>query len=348
MKKINYLIIVFLFATFGANAQITINLSDLPPINTTFTDANDTIYAGISIGNAGVNQTWNFSSLANHTQIFQSWVLPSTRPGASYFPTATMAVTKSGGQDSYVKISATAIEMLGLHGNFGSSIDQAAIFTPSMKYLQFPTTYQTSFNDTYNFEIKLAMIGSDFDSIKNSFVTDYSAVVDAWGTITTPAFSNIPCLRQKNTSYTLISGYKHTTTGWVAMSTQRDTTIEYIWISNQSKFMYANIKTKASGAIKSATYLLSTGVVGISESTPINNKIEVFPNPASDVININGVQQNTVLVIFDSNGKLMTNKLLNTRKNTINVSDYSNGMYFYQILDMKGQTIDKGRFSVVK
>ncbi|MFZ4413900.1 MAG: T9SS type A sorting domain-containing protein [Bacteroidales bacterium] len=351
MKKFSFFIVAFLLLKIATNAQITVTQSDMPSLNTTFTEVSDTVCVNINIGNAGTSQTWNLANIANSYQLTSSWVPPASRPGAAYFPTATVAVVKPGGQDSYAKISATSAEMLGMHGDFGAPIGvKAGIFSPSMKYFQYPTNYQTSFNGTYVFEIKTAYSQPPIDSMKLSFSINYTSIVDGWGNVTTPAFSNIASLRQKNTSFTTISSYAHSSiTGWVSSGTpQKDTSINYIWLSNVQKFTLADVETEWSGHVVKATYLLSTGVVGIHENSSTKININLFPNPANEMINISGITQNAVLLIFDTNAKLISSKLLKTYNNTLNISDYSNGIYFYQIVDMNGQAIDKGKFSVVK
>jgi hypothetical protein len=152
MKKIILLLFAILFIKFAANAQITITQSDMPVLNMTFTEVIDTNCINVSFGNAGTNQTWNLTNIGSSFQSLSSCVSPASRPGAASFPTATMAVVKDGSLDSYLKVSATALEMLGINGDFGAPIGvQSAIFTPAMKYFQLPSTYQTAFTGSYTF-----------------------------------------------------------------------------------------------------------------------------------------------------------------------------------------------------
>jgi hypothetical protein len=351
MKKINFLFIVFLFVTYFANAQITITQNDFPVTGTYFVEVVDTLCAAVPVGNSGTNQTWNLANIGNSYIDTSYWANPASVSGVSYFPTSTLVNQSSSGDNLFVKLSSTAFEMMGFYGDGGSGFGtQAAVFTPPYKYTQIPSTYQTTYSGTYNFEMKFAYPQPPIDSIKMKFAVNYTTLVDGWGTVTTPIYSNVSCLRQKNYAIATITGSAHASGVWVPTGTpSKDTTINYLWFSNTHKNVLANLEVDPDGKVTQANYLKSEGIgTGINETTQNHIKVEVFPNPASDVINFNGVQQNTVLVIFDSNSKLMTNKLLNTRKNTINVSDYSNGMYFYQILDMKGQTLDNGKFSVVK
>ncbi|MFZ4740434.1 MAG: T9SS type A sorting domain-containing protein [Bacteroidales bacterium] len=352
MKKINLLLIILLFTAFTVNAQITITQSDMPSVNMTFTEVIDTNCTNINIGSSGTNQTWNLSNIGNSYQETSTWLNPSSRPGAASFPTATHAVVTPGGQDSYVRISATSVDMLGINGDFGAPLGvQSGVFSPAMKYFQLPTNYQTTFNGTSSFEIKIAYTGIPLvDSVRTNYSVNYSCLVDGWGNLTTPAFSNVPSLRQKNTSINTIGIFVHNTftNSWTSYSTQKDTTINYMWLSNLKKFTLANVETDWNGNVLQATYLMSSGVVGINENNLGDNKIEVFPNPANNFINLNGCIKNSVALIFDSNGKLLYNQLLKSNQNRINTTDYSDGIYFYQIVDINGKSIEKGKFAISK
>lgn len=181
-----------------------------------------------------------------------------------------------------------------------------------------------------------------------TFSTTYSSAIDGWGVVSTPAFANVNSLREKTSSITTISSFIHNgLTGWISAGTpEKDSNITYTWMSNLKKYMLATVETDWYGNITQAGYLLSTGVVGIDDNAVISDRVSVYPNPASDYLKITGIAQNTMVLIFDANGKLVCNKLLTSRQNTLNISDYINGMYFYQIVDMSGQTIDKGKFVV--
>ncbi len=351
MKKNIFLGVAILFISFTTHAQITITQSDMPSANMNFTEVNDTVCLNIQKGNAGANQTWNLANIANHYLSTTSWVNPATLPGATSFPTANIAQTQSDGIDSYFNKSSTSFVALGTQEDLGVGMGlQTVHFTPPLKYFQFPTTYLTSFNGTYAFDIKVPLDFPPVDSMWLQFSVNYSSIVDGWGNVTTPAYSNIASLRQKNTSINTINTLIHDTiTGmWnPAGGAQKDTSYNYIWISNLYKYSLANLQTDVSGNVVYASYLTSSGL-GINNTASAINKIDVFPNPANEFININGTPQNTFLLILDSNGRLITKQLLNRYKNKINISGYNDGIYFYHLFDGKGETIDNGKFTVVK
>ncbi|MEI6124425.1 MAG: Omp28-related outer membrane protein [Bacteroidota bacterium] len=81
-----------------------------------------------------------------------------------------------------------------------------------------------------------------------------------------------------------------------------------------------------------------TGVgVGIDEN--LNNQISVFPNPATDIVNIVNAENSTVM-LYDIFGKLIsTNQVLNNNY-SLNVAEYAKGTYILKITNDKG-TISK-------
>jgi len=71
-----------------------------------------------------------------------------------------------------------------------------------------------------------------------------------------------------------------------------------------------------------------------------NNAVKLYPNPASDVLNIDA-PQNVNIIISDVSGKT-----LRTVENAkqVNVSDMSTGIYIISILDEKNQLIGHSKF----
>lgn len=80
----------------------------------------------------------------------------------------------------------------------------------------------------------------------------------------------------------------------------------------------------------------STGVQDVRNET-----IKIYPNPASEIINIDldiPLKTETPLVIYNSLGKAMVVKVLRDRNNRINVRTWAPGMYYVQVL---GENLSK-------
>ncbi len=75
---------------------------------------------------------------------------------------------------------------------------------------------------------------------------------------------------------------------------------------------------------------MNSTVVGIDNIKPSKN-IAVYPNPAKGVLNISGLQNNSNVVITDVSGKTIANYLINNNQTSIDIHDFSSGVYFIRI-----------------
>lgn len=345
MKK-QLLIASLAITSVAVNAQITITSSDMPVAGNSYiiADVNDSIPYGTS----GANQTWDFSSWVNTGLDTTSFQAPSNLNGASFFPTATIGIA-SNTTYSFFKNSSSAYEFLGYYSNTGGS-DDLIILSPAEKTITFPSTYQTTFNGTASLSLTYAATQPGVDSIRYNFDRNYISVIDAWGTLTTPAYSNVNTLRQfitaveQSSAYTLATG----DSVWVLIpnSPEADTSYMYRWLSNEHSYAVAEVYANPGDTLYYATYLTST-LVGVNEHAKNSNTVSVFPSPASDKVSFKGIDSDAYLIIFDVNGKLV--EKVSLRKNTtINVSNYNNGVYFYNVVPLNGSAVSKGKFVVEK
>ena len=88
--------------------------------------------------------------------------------------------------------------------------------------------------------------------------------------------------------------------------------------------------------------------LGIKDSSSIPVTFNIYPNPATDILNIQSKEnlpENTSLTIFDISGKqVFSRRAENSNINQINVSNLSSGVY---ILQIKGNNIDQA-FKFIK
>ena len=70
---------------------------------------------------------------------------------------------------------------------------------------------------------------------------------------------------------------------------------------------------------------------------------EIFPNPANDVLYLNFKMenyQNGNVSLFDLNGKLVQQSVLNYSNNKLNINDLQKGIYFIEV-EVEGQILRK-------
>src|SRR5690606_21696077 len=75
---------------------------------------------------------------------------------------------------------------------------------------------------------------------------------------------------------------------------------------------------------------MNSTVIGIDDKNSSKN-IAVYPNPAKSVLNISGLQNNSNVVITDVSGKIMANYTINNNQTSIDIHDFSSGVYFIRI-----------------
>ncbi|MFK8045428.1 MAG: T9SS type A sorting domain-containing protein [Crocinitomicaceae bacterium] len=76
----------------------------------------------------------------------------------------------------------------------------------------------------------------------------------------------------------------------------------------------------------------------LSVETEKQANISVFPNPATDVVNINIENLNGVgsVSIYDIAGKVVSNAVIKNGKNQVNIEALNAGVYFYTIRNNEG------------
>jgi hypothetical protein len=352
MKKTFLLSCAIVIASFSIKAQsITITQSDMPAAGELFIEALDTTFTGLSVGNAGTNQVWNMANLENHLKDTTMMYLATFQPGFANFPTATVAAYQSGGTVSFCSATATAYNMLGMYGDmFGLGSATAIKFNPPQTYVKLPATFGTTNSGTTTYEIIGPFPQPPIDSIRIHMDVTYSSEVDGWGTITTPAFSAIPCIRQRTNSAAVITSYFHAMGSWVPAGTpETDSTISYSWFSKTAHYSLVTIDANADGSISSASYLFSKGTFqGLKDAPGISNAVQIYPNPASNFVHISGVTSASDLKVFDITGKLVAHNTLTAKETILMISDYKPGIYFYQITDLGKNTVSRGKFVVEK
>ena len=348
MKKI-ILFSLSLISVLSVKAQITINSSGF--INQDEKYISYGVDSITSFGGSGANQIWNFSSWISQqnadTAFFQA---ASVGPAYSSFPSANLFVGDSITGGVYYNKSSSAFELLGFKFDFGFSV-----LNPPVKFLSFPSSYLTSCNSSYTSEIAFFIGNGQVDSAKAVDTVEYSSIIDSWGTITTPALSNVNCIRQKftevrtSTQYIKITGQSSWT---FASQDTAVTNIYYRWFSDTEKSIVAQVNVDEFNQISGGSYLFLTIPAGnsnaVNERTTMESDITVFPNPAADKINIAGVSQASELFVYDINGKLMEATVIKKGNYSLSLCNYSKGSYFYAIKPLNGNSINKGKFTVLK
>jgi len=87
--------------------------------------------------------------------------------------------------------------------------------------------------------------------------------------------------------------------------------------------------------------------VGINDLGKAGNFIKLYPTPAKNNLFVNvEFGQDALFIAYNILGEKALNITLNDEINEINISDLSNGVYVFQMLDLKGKLLSTGKFSI--
>lgn len=94
-----------------------------------------------------------------------------------------------------------------------------------------------------------------------------------------------------------------------------------------------------------------------SGSLPNNSEggrqiVRLYPNPATNVINFEIQQHNNDriydLIVYNFLGKKIDQIKSISSRTTVNLDNYYNGLYIFQLRDQRGNLVESGKFNVVK
>lgn len=92
--------------------------------------------------------------------------------------------------------------------------------------------------------------------------------------------------------------------------------------------------------------LFSTGSVGVNEFRKVDRDIKIYPNPASDMVLISQELEYSKIKIFNSSGTLQSIEIANDN-NSLDVSTYSNGLYFIHFFDESNSFIGSEKIIII-
>lgn len=346
MKK-QLLIIAMLILPFAVSAQISLNATLAPPVNSimTFYDAN-VPFPAFTFSTSGINNTWDFSSIQSFPGTEDTTYIadPSAIPLAAQFPSATHCIYSDGtDQDiSVINITNSAFTYIGLITNpFGPYIGLP--ITPPAVKMNFPYTYPQSDNITTGLNLAAtgAQIGQPtLDSARRSATIIVQADVVAAGNMIIPS-GTFPCLlvREIKTEYDTIR-IKGASTGgmWVVASTEQTIDSSFYWYSNQSLIPYAHALYDDTGLHDVHFFKAMT--------TNVNDKaqdlsFDVYPNPAADVLRLKGIVNGLTynVTIFNVAGQIAMQGTTST--NQLDIYLLPKGVYTVQLSNASGFSVSK-------
>jgi hypothetical protein len=343
------LLICFLFsaAALATLAQPVLNTDVLPNIGQSvyFYEADTN---GVSHGQAGANQTWNFGSLDPvGDPVLYQYISPVGTPYLSDFPGATIVtkVVQDTAVYAYLREQSSQYELLG-----AASLTFIQDYTNPDAQLKYPTNYNGTFQDNFEYTTD-AGTGVLFHS-KGGRTVKY----DGYGQLITPFGFFQQAIRIKSEASQVDSAAFFGT----EIINHTDLTA-YAWLVSDYPGTMVSVyytklisETRIPGfdtifteypVVKAVNYV-SAPLVNTIEAGTLNgfSGFEISPNPASDLLrlrfNTERAESGLQLRITDVSGRtlLTQNTTAAVGENTLNfpVGDYTPGLYFLTLTDGKG------------
>jgi hypothetical protein len=272
-------------------------------------------------GPGGANATWDMSGLVSDSQINVLLMDPSTLPGAPLFPNATVAEF-SDGMETYLRADMEGIFLLGHNDNDG----YVMVYGDPGKYMQFPCTYQTTWTDN-------AMATFVVEDITASRTVSISANADAYGTLILPDGQVDNVLRLH------------------IMEVIEDESEEFDMVATNDHHIYyaqgydypvlhlTNSMIDMMGFEMIDQFARWRSDIGTSLQEKANiAALEVFPNPASDMITLTlpGAGSHHV-ELTDAGGRLILQKQATGERFTLDVQDLDRGLYILGTISASGE-----------
>jgi hypothetical protein len=268
------------------------------------------------------NATWDFSQIVSNVSRTEVYEDATTHAKYSSFPksNAVEDIFSSAGEVRFFLLNDTVFSLLGKH--HGSSTEE---YNDPFEYIKFPITYGKVFNET--FRGSHAALKFEYYGSNKIAGTGYGKLILPYGKIEN-------CLKVTSTvSETII----------LNMDTTHRTTVLYNWYHPQFDVVLLSYSANSNYG-----YYIDKSLVGIDHPDFEYHEISVYPQPASNVLNINyDLSQSTDVRIrlSDIAGRTVQPELIlnnqQTVKESIDISALQAGVYVVQMVLNNSQVLTK-------
>jgi hypothetical protein len=356
MKPLIFFVFLLAVMAFWNNAfgQLTLTENDFasPGDTVRFSQTNQTTtdYLSTSAG-----YTWDFSNLSANSQFLREFTSIGFSPvqltfgiaapqqyQASYFiPENALPLDQVNGflpvtlsdPRSYQKSTTDSITKVGYSIKIEGFDVAFKSDTIETKY-KFPMAYQQVFN-TKGYTLIDLSPAADFKVKQLRYVT---STVDGYGQLILP-FGTFEVLRVKREINEIDSIYQSFFGAPSWFGAPPFQTIEYEWIGQNKKDVLLKIVVNnAQGTEQIQAIEYQDIYLGLDAGLNENDfEATVYPNPTTNLIQVNSILPIRNLRLFDSKGlKLDQLSEVNSTHFSLNFDNYSNGVYFLELQSNTG------------
>jgi hypothetical protein len=315
MKKIYTLLTSLILISGVSKAQLSLTQTAYEPVIGNVDLRKDFDSTSTLPTNTGTAQVWNFTTLASTTNapVPSTYTTPASVPGGTAYPTATIAQDNG----TFFKSSANLFEMLGLETSTVSlSFSNPAIIA------SWPIAYGYSNTDPV-----AGNVSTGFGN--GTFTGTITTNALGTGTLQLPnAMTYTNCLMLKTRLFV-------NATLSLGSATLIMTTYQYYHSSQKFPIVtitYTDLQSIALNNSDAVVTLNNNIFAGINELT-LDNSYSVYPNPATDMVNIdltNETHSNVSVVVMNNLGQIVKSFDFGNSiaiNHQLNTSDLPKGMY---------------------
>lgn len=329
MKKLLFTSLLMLSTLWGIS-QITITNANTAPEGVTIIQANDTLPdSSLVPGDAGPNQTWNFSSVSANEFDTLYTMLPSWTPYSDSFPGANYVIRQIMLDDTnyiFMDKNDDFFASLGYMASTNELEIMAIHVIPQEVIMDFPVEYGNQRNESFYYEQTISSEIPGYDSLRYKTSTEKSVTVDAWGSITIPT-GTYNCLRTKTDETDYDSTWVLANGTWILAFSDSTPTLTYSWYTNEilpGYYLFSMDYTD--NIVSNVNYLYSTQV-GIKEQTNIISPV-IAPNPVKTNTTIYLSEPvNGTIKLYNQTGTCVLNQPVNGQNAIINMESLPAGIY---------------------
>jgi hypothetical protein len=364
IKKITS-VATLLLSTLQLIAQITITRNDMPnPLDTVYMGITNNLH-GVDATLAGANYNWDFAALTSTNTRLDTFVAVSSAPFAYqlYF---NNQITKNSSDvaqkiDDLPLPALSPIQITKVYGFYKNPNKPAIpIINPNPERLYAQTGFgatvnniptSVAFDPQFDMDVwyKFPMNYGNQDSCYSTWKIDLpnvalleerrhrTNVVDGWGTVTTP-LGTFNCLRVKSVSE-VEDSLKFKSGPGAALPGIK--TIQYVtefkWLALGKKepvlkVSYNSLTKGVLGALTLVEYQkLNPNSNSLSSINAINGLKAYYDNASNSIYINNQTNKNTMLNVYNVEGKLMLNKTIPLGTQIIVLNNLTKGMYIAKL-----------------
>jgi hypothetical protein len=327
MKKIYFSIFTIALA-FTASAQLTLTQAFNEPAVGNIHNKKGYDSTTVIPKATGAGQSWNFTSLVSNTVTeVSTYTTSASTPSAASFPLAPIAEGDGTGAFNYYRSIGANFEFWGIDDGAGSIIS----FTNPAVVAAFPINFGYSGSDTYSGLVTVATTTGNVSGFVQTNAT-------GTGTVTLPGsiiFTNCLQLRSVNTVTVIVGTFP-------SSFTVNTVSTEYSYYTGAQKFpiLSVNYEREIASTILGPTVTVTSKVLvnnavltGITDLNFDALNYNVYPNPATDAVNINLTNDKTEavsVIVMNNLGQVVKSIELGSAievKYLMNTSDLASGIY---------------------